>query len=116
MQGRCPLEVERRVIFGQHVLPVGLFAHFHIGNWIATLTEIGDFCSTVFRSSVQHGNRNHCRQMIGVAAREEKIEAGLDRIRVQVSFGVPRIDGRNQNGGLIFTGHVFDEIDELSVA
>ena len=116
MQGRCPLEVERRVIFGQHVLPVGLFAHFHIRNWIATLSEIGKFEGAVIRSPIQHGNRNHCRQMIGVPACEEKIQAGLHRIRVQISFGVPRIDGRNQSGGLIFAGNVFDEVDELSVA
>ena len=72
MQCGGPLQVERRVIFRQHELPVGFLAHFHIRNGIAALFEVGQLGGAVFRRRVDHGNGNHRRQMIGDAAAEER--------------------------------------------
>ncbi len=85
------LYVQRAVIFRQHVLSVGLFAHLDIGDWIMPLVQIGDFVRSVFGRGVEHGDRNHRRQTAGDAAIEEEIESHLIAAGlVEIGGGVSR--------------------------
>ena len=43
MERGGPLQVERAVIFGECVFSVRLFAHFHIGDGIASFFEVSNF-------------------------------------------------------------------------
>ena len=56
------LEVQRAVIFGQHVLAVGLFAHLDPRDRIFALVEIGDFVGRIFRRGIEHRDRDHGRE------------------------------------------------------
>ena len=78
MEGRGPLQIKRCVIFRQHELPVRFFAHFYVGDRIATLGQIGEFGSAVFGICINHRNGNHRGQMIGDTAGKKQIKAGLN--------------------------------------
>ncbi len=62
MQCRGPLDVQRGVIFGQHVLPIGFFTHLDVRNWISALLQISELSGSVVGSVVEQRHRNHAGQ------------------------------------------------------
>ena len=73
MHGGGELQVECGVIFGQHVLAIGLLAHLHVGNGIAMLFQISHLRRRVFGRAVEHGDGNHGGKIVGDATGEEQI-------------------------------------------
>ncbi len=93
---RRPLQIKRGVIFGQHVLPVGLFSHFHVANGIAALFNVGDFSGGIFRRAIEQRDRNHGGKIIRDAAGEENIETAVfifSSIVNDITGCVPGVDG-----------------------
>ena len=72
-----PLHVECAVILGHRVLAIGFLAHFYVTDRVSAFFEVGDLSSCVVGSSVEHGDRNHCRQIVGNSTGEEQIESAV---------------------------------------
>src|SRR5215469_2761571 len=110
------LHVEGGVVFGQHVLAVGLFAHLHIRNWIVAFLEIGEFGDSVFGRAVDEGDRNHGGNAAGDSAGVEAVESELSlALGGEIGRCVPRVDGRTVGGGLFLVRDVPDEVVEMAV-
>src|ERR1700730_2513688 len=101
MNGRSALDVQCRVIFRHGVLPVGLFAHLHITEAVIALFNVGNLGRRVLWSSVEHGDRNHCGEVVRKSAGEENVEAAVLVAAggVHVGSRVPGINGRGAIGG-----------------
>ena len=86
------------------MLAVGFFAHFYISDGVAAFFDVGDLGGGIFRCAVKHGDRNHCRKVIGESAGKENVEAAVLIVSsiVYVGRGMPGIDGGNGIGGLFF--------------
>ena len=117
VQGLGELDVHGGVIFGNHEVAVGFFAHFDVRDGIAALFKVSEFVGGVFRRAVNHGDGNHGGQAAGVTVgHEEKIEADLFAgVFIQITGLVPGIDGGAIGHGLVLIGSVADEIVELAV-
>lgn len=77
MNRRGPLQVQSTIVFRQHVLAVGLFSHFYVRDRISSLFQVCDLCRRVFRRTVEHRDRNHCRKIACNAAGVKEIESRL---------------------------------------
>src|ERR1700693_921566 len=77
------------------MLSIGLLAHFDVSDGIAALLNVGDLRGGVLGRAVEHGDGNHCRQVVGESAGKENIEAAVLVVStvVHVSGGMPGIDG-----------------------
>src|SRR5579864_578492 len=112
MKRCCPLNVERAIVLGHGMLPVGFLAHLDKGNRISALLDVCDLSSRIFRRAIKHGDRNHRGQVVGESASEEEIEAAVLILssRVNITFGMPWVDGggiecRCQfRGSILFNG------------
>ena len=74
---RRPLQVQRAVVFWHGVLAVGLFTHLDIADSVAPLLEVSDLSRRIVGCAVEHGDGNHCRQVIGEPTGEKNIEAAV---------------------------------------
>src|SRR5579864_2029707 len=98
MQRSRELQVKYRVVFGQHVLAIGLLSHFDIRNEIATLLEVAHLRGSVLRSAVQHCDWNNRGQATSDSAGEEQVEAWLVArfhaigCNIEIRRFMPRID------------------------
>ena len=48
MERICRLQIQGSIIFGEHVLTIGLLTHLHIGDRVIALLQVGDFGDRVF--------------------------------------------------------------------
>src|ERR1700678_3761401 len=107
MECSGPLYVQSGVIFGEHVLAVGLLAHFHVGDRIMTAFDVSNLGDGVLRIVVKKCDWDHGRQSARNTAREEQVEAYLSLARrTEIGSLVPRIDGGAVGGGLLLIGGV----------
>ena len=75
MNRGCPLQIQRGVIFGKHVLAIGFFAHLDVGDRIASFLQIGNLRRCIVGSVVQHRDRHHGGKSARYTAGEEEIES-----------------------------------------
>ena len=71
------LQVQRSIVFRQHVLPISFFTHLDIRDRIMAFVKISNFIRGIFWCRIQHGNRDHGGKSARHAAGEEEIEADL---------------------------------------
>ena len=86
------------------MLAVGLLSHLYISDGVTTLFNVCDLRGRIFRCAVEHGDRNHCRKIIGESAGKENIEAAVLIVSsvVHIGGGMPGIDGGNGIRGAFF--------------
>src|SRR5208282_1762782 len=77
MENRSPLEVERSVVFRNHVLPIRFLAHFNVGNWVVTILQVSNLGGSVLGRVIKQRYRNHRGQPTRDSAGVEKIESNL---------------------------------------
>src|SRR3954464_9832823 len=116
MKRSCKLKIESSVIFGEHVLTIGLLSHLNVGNWIPAFFQIGDLRNGVFGSGIDQGNRNHGRQSARVTAGVEEVESyllagGWTKIR----GSVPRVDRGTNGSRLILFRRMPNQVIEFTV-
>ena len=116
MNGGCRLQIKRGIVLRHGVLAVRFLAHFDVSDGISTLLDVCDLRRRVVRSAVEHGDRDHRRQIVGEAAGEEKIEAAMlvPSTIVHVFVGMPRIDGGHTIGDSILA-RTLRNLDEGSI-
>src|SRR5438876_7621523 len=72
MNGGCRLQIKRGIVLRHGVLAVRFLAHFDVSDGISTLLDVCDLRRRVVRSAVEHGDRDHRRQIVGEAAGEKR--------------------------------------------
>ena len=92
-----PLNVERGVVLRQNAFAIRLLAHLDPADRVAALLEVRDLRGRIVGRSVEHGDRNHRGQVVGQAAGEEDVEAGVLAASRGVDVGrrMPGIDRRS---------------------
>ena len=111
-----PLQIERGVIFRQHVLPISFLAHLDIGNRIAAFFQICNLRPRIVRSVIQHRDRHHGGKSASNAACEEQIKSHLRLFgRSQIGGLMPRIDRRTIRGRLLLIRGVAQNVVECTV-
>src|SRR5262249_49593684 len=95
MNRHGPLNIECPIVFRQHELAVWFLTHFYEADSISTSFEICDLCGRVVGRAIQHGDRYHCREIVGNSTCKEKIEASVLVVATiaYVVYRMPRIYG-----------------------
>src|ERR1700730_11245504 len=88
------------------MLAVRFLAHFDVSDTVAAFLDVGDLRRRIVGRAIQHGDRNHRRQVVGQSAGEEKIEAAVLVVAtiVYVVSRMPGINRRNAKRSSLLDG------------
>src|SRR5579871_3572257 len=111
MDGVCPPQEKRAVVFGRAILPVRLLPQLNPPQRITTRPQESYLGGGIFRRVVEQADRREHRQAVGEAGLENQVEARLLGVAVYIDGTMPRIGrGGIQDGLGVFALSMADRV------